>query len=636
MKRIIILSISAILLLLLHPQAAHADGAAPASSASSAGTAQSATATPSLTTGLPTTTGFYPVNIQIENSPGARPQAGLSQADIVYECLMERGSVTRFQAVFNDSLPKNVGPVRSCRLYFVDIAMEYKGILAFFGGPTETVANIFPKIDKATKDGNLMFAASGLTRPYGKLYWRITGRRAPHNVYTNLTKTVQLYKTAPVSQSHFKFNANADYSAYEDMNTVEVRYTGNMTYDSKYVYDAATGLYKRYLAGKPFIDANTRKQIMTNNIIVQRAVTSNFGTKKGHLDITLIGYGKADVYVKGKHISATWERPTEKDITRYYDEKHNEIEIQPGKTWVQVVPAEWEPYIKDKTAFYSKWSADFNAKVTAPSVTAKAATYNSVRLTWPKAANATKYEVYIATANAGPYKLIATTAALNYLHRGAVTGTTYYYKVRAFHIVAGTKLCGDYSAVVQAAATPAIPAAVKAASASYTSVKLTWGAVAGATEYELYRAASKDGEYKLIAELATRVYTDKNLTTGTEYFYKLRAYRLAAGKKVYGDYSPVVSAKPTLATPGRPRAAKVSAASIKISWKAVAGAAQYEVWKAASAAGPFKLAGSTGSVFYTDTGLTKGTVYYYKVVAYKTVGESKVYGGYSVVVIVKP
>jgi hypothetical protein len=60
------------------------------------------------------------------------------------------------------------------------------------------------------------------------------------------------------------------------------------------------------------------------------------------------------------------------------------------------------------------------------------------------------------------------------------------------------------------------------------------------------------------------------------------------------------------------------------------------VWKAASASGPFTLASSTGSVSYTDTALTKGTVYYYKVVAYKTVGESKVYGGYSIVVSAKP
>jgi hypothetical protein len=291
----------------------------------------------SLTSGPPSGQEYKPVNVQIENQPQARPQAGMSEADIVYEVLMEGRSMTRFQCVFNDHLPKNVGPVRSCRIYFADIASEYKGVLAFFGGPDHTKANIYPKINKAVKDGNVQVAADGLTSKYGTksgLYWRIKQRSAPHNVYTDITKLVKLLTKPVPAVSHFNFNADAVLSG-DDVTKIEVKYPA---VDTRYEYDAALRKYKRFIGKEPFIDANTKQQITVTNVIVQYAKTVGLGTSKGHIDVKLIGSGDAEVFVGGKHVKATWKRAKQADITRYYDASGKEIEILPGNTWVQIVP----------------------------------------------------------------------------------------------------------------------------------------------------------------------------------------------------------------------------------------------------------------------------------------------------------
>lgn len=89
------------------------------------------------------------------------------------------------------------------------------------------------------------------------------------------------------------------------------------------------------------------------------------------------------------------------------------------------------------------------------------------------------------------------------------------------------------------------PGNLKAVSTGKNSVKLTWDTVAGATKYVIYQATSKNGTYKKLAETTSTSYTSKKLTTNKKYYYKVRAYRLIDKKKVYGDYSSVVSAKPT-------------------------------------------------------------------------------------------
>ncbi len=182
------------------------------------------------------------------------------------------------------------------------------------------------------------------------------------------------------------------------------------------------------------------------------------------------------------------------------------------------------------------------------------------------------------------------------------------------------------------------PSSVKAVSASYNSVKLTWPAVTGAAGYEVYRATVKNGSYTKLTTTTAKSYLNTNLTTGATYYYKVRAYRMDWSTKVYSTFSSVVSAKPALLAPASFTAARASSSSIKLAWAAVSGASGYEVYRYNASTGVYQLVTRVSSSVrsYTNTGLTKNKVYYYKVRAYRMVGSTRVYGPFSPVKSAKP
>lgn len=180
---------------------------------------------------------------------------------------------------------------------------------------------------------------------------------------------------------------------------------------------------------------------------------------------------------------------------------------------------------------------------------------------------------------------------------------------------------------------------VKASSSSYNSNKLSWNKVKGASGYEVLRATSKTGTYKLVKTItsgSTVSYTDKSLATGTTYYYKVRAYRTVDKKKVYSSYSSVVSAKPVLKTPSVKLTSGSKKATIK--WEKISGASGYEVYRATSKSGKYskiKTITKNSTVSYVNSSLTKNKTYYYKVRAYRTVNGKKIYSSYSVAKSVK-
>lgn len=131
-------------------------------------------------------------------------------------------------------------------------------------------------------------------------------------------------------------------------------------------------------------------------------------------------------------------------------------------------------------------------------VKAVATTYNSITLSWSDVAGATKYKIYRATSNTGTYSLLIETTALSYMNNGINTGTLYYYKVKVYRLVGSTQVFVS-SAIVSAKTSLVVPTSVKAERASSTSIKVSWGIVAGATQYEVWRCTtSYAGTYSLL------------------------------------------------------------------------------------------------------------------------------------------
>jgi len=193
------------------------------------------------------------------------------------------------------------------------------------------------------------------------------------------------------------------------------------------------------------------------------------------------------------------------------------------------------------TVLFGKASFEVQAAAKKPSkvvlTSVKSSDYNAIKITWKKASNAQKYQVYRATSKDGTYKLVKTTTSRSFTNKDLTTGRKYYYKVRGVN----GSVKGPFSTKEYAIPTVRRVTGVLITSNNTTSIKLTWKGVNGAKGYKVYRAASKNGTYKLIKTTTSKSFTNTGLTKGKTYYYKIRAYRNVNGNNKYGAYSKIVS-----------------------------------------------------------------------------------------------
>ncbi|MGO8672052.1 MAG: fibronectin type III domain-containing protein, partial [Capsulimonadaceae bacterium] len=246
-----------------------------------------------------------------------------------------------------------------------------------------------------------------------------------------------------------------------------------------------------------------------------------------------------------------------------------------------------------------------------------------VALAWTASTGATTYNVYRGTATGGESSTAIATGITGaaYTNTGLTNGTTYFYKVAAVNGGGTSALSNEASATPE----PPIPAAPTAltAAAGNAQVALAWTASTGATTYNVYRGTATGGEAStaIATGITGAAYTNTGLTNGTTYFYKVAAVNGGGTSPLSNEASatpePPVPAAPTAlaATPGN--------AQVALSWVASFGATSYDVYRgtASNAEGSTPV-GTATSTAYTDTGLTNGTTYYYKVAAVNGGGTS--------------
>lgn len=261
----------------------------------------------------------------------------------------------------------------------------------------------------------------------------------------------------------------------------------------------------------------------------------------------------------------------------------------------------------------------------------KAINYKTVQISWSSVDNADGYMVYRRTADSGWKKIASRVTDISYKDQKAVTGTTYYYTVKAYSYAWGEMTVSSYDK--DGVAGKARLGKVKIATAnseSYSTIRVTWNKVSGANGYKVYRSTSKDSKYAAIGSTAKNsavTFLDKKAVTGKTYYYKVRAYRNVSGKKVYGSYSATEKAKAVLSAPTL--SAGSTSKTAVLEWSKVKGADGYQVYASDSQNGTYTRIKITKGTGATDESLLTGKTRYYKVRAYRKVNGKAVYGSFS-------
>lgn len=299
------------------------------------------TATPTPTTGPSLLNGIivdaskinqHVIATMIENSPPARPQTGLDKADVVYEALAE-GGITRFMALYSQTYPSKAGPIRSARSYYVDWLSEFDAFYIHRGGSPAALDRI--------RQYNIKDAdnADGYYREPQK------GVASEHTLYVDVTK---LYAW---TQNHAHWPSTQDFKpwTFKDPATSTKpsgKITVNFSTDQFKVvwdYDQPSNRYLRNLAGAPHKDKVSGEQLNAQTVVVmtvQRAANSPYKDtgKESEWSMTTIGSGAVSVFEDGARIDGTWKKPSRTERTRFYDSAGQEIVINRGKIWVEVIP----------------------------------------------------------------------------------------------------------------------------------------------------------------------------------------------------------------------------------------------------------------------------------------------------------
>lgn len=271
-----------------------------------------------------------PIIATINNDPKARPQSGISDADIVFEFLAE-GAMTRLLALFQSELPEQIGPIRSARDYFLHTA---KGLDAFY------VAHGYSPDALALLKQGYVDNINGMQYD-GSLFKRSSERKAPHNSYISGEAILQGMEDNHVHTEISKLPALLFYETVESAkigdsaSSVEVRYSANADFISTYMYDDETGLYTRYVRDEPTIDMNNDRPIEVANVLVLEAPHRTIDNE-GRQAIDLQVGGQARLFQAGIVKQLEWVNEDGEIIAM---ENGEPAKFVLGKTWIHVVPS---------------------------------------------------------------------------------------------------------------------------------------------------------------------------------------------------------------------------------------------------------------------------------------------------------
>lgn len=286
---------------------------------------------PSTLTGLPVdpSVNSLPVTaVMVENSTDARPQSGLGQAGVVFEAIAE-GGVTRFMALYQDSAPDNIGPIRSARPYYVQWALGFDAAYAHVGGSPDALSDITAW---HVKDMNQFYN--------GSYYHRVSSRASPHNVYSGIPTLNQLEAKKGFTSTFKGFaRKTATPAKTPTARTINLTLSGAF-YNVQYSYLATSNSYNRSEGGAPHIDANTNQQI-SPKVVIAIVVPLSQGALDAsgayYSNYNVLGSGQAYIFQDGTVTPGTWSKADNATNLSFSDVNGLPLKLDPGQTWITAV-----------------------------------------------------------------------------------------------------------------------------------------------------------------------------------------------------------------------------------------------------------------------------------------------------------
>ena len=281
------------------------------------------------------------IAVMIDNVGGARPQAGLNDAYMVYEIIVE-GEQTRLMALFKGKDLSKVGPIRSSRHYFLDYALENDAIYVHYGWSPKAKSDI-----SSLKVNNI----NGIFEST-KSFWRVKDKLAPHNAVTSTKKILEIAKRKKYTRTSSKesvLNYTTKEVNLEDGTiATNIKLPYSRFYSVTYKYNEETKTYTRYYNDKKKgkwkstiqKDWVTKEPVTTKNIIVTFAKNTplNDGSGKDRQNLSNIGTLDGYYITNGKAIKIKCTKTSRKEQTVYKDLQGNKIDVNDGNTFVQIVP----------------------------------------------------------------------------------------------------------------------------------------------------------------------------------------------------------------------------------------------------------------------------------------------------------
>lgn len=268
------------------------------------------------------------VFVKIDNAPQARPQSGLVQADIVIEERVE-GDTTRFAAVFHSTDAVEIGPVRSTRS--TDL-----GLTPLFGRPLFASSGANSSILNQLRQADVVDIGHNVN---GQGFRRISGRRAPENLYTSLA---ELYAKAPElpppPQPVFKYRAEGEALApgAEPAKGVALSFGGSEI--SNFQWDAPSRQWHRYHGADRHRDASGVPIAPVNVVVIEIEYEFSRTTGNSRPHGVTTGEGRLLVFTAGQVIEGRWSRPTRTHPLQLLAYDGTEIELTPGQTFIETPP----------------------------------------------------------------------------------------------------------------------------------------------------------------------------------------------------------------------------------------------------------------------------------------------------------